>query len=90
MTVGGGARCRYRLQRRKEMDDLEGKSWGLEKDLVWDEVRGELCAAGVVQEEPSQRDLGFGEQLPWGKSGLGCWVRAESPQSSQWEAFRAP
>jgi hypothetical protein len=37
MTVGGGARCRYRLQRRKETDDLEGKSWGLEKDLVWDE-----------------------------------------------------
>lgn len=26
-----------RLQQRKEENDWEGKSWGLEKDLVWDE-----------------------------------------------------
>ena len=31
-TAGGGARCRYRLQERKEKDDREGKkSWGLEE-----------------------------------------------------------
>ncbi|KAK3298580.1 uncharacterized protein B0H64DRAFT_78417 [Chaetomium fimeti] len=31
-TAGGGARCRYRLQERKERDDGKGKkSWGLEE-----------------------------------------------------------